>query len=978
KLMPGLEVRSTGDLTVGNAWDFTSGGWDSAVGPGFLTLRATGDLSIDTGCNLVDHPTNMVSLNSGNAKQTWGMTLVSGTNLAGANPTAIAAQTGAFESGVKDLTIANKAVVYTEDAPLYLAAGVDLIIGSGAALGYMINAISYSAATYSGAISATAGHDVTINGGAIESATGSIAVNAGHDLNLNLLNGYLGSIRTTGEVTGPDQIIRDYWHYGNGGNIEIRVKGSVNGADLLNQTSIWAEGWDSFNIKNNIEYGWSADYGSGSSDIVTEGLATMAGGNLTVYAGGDFTCQAGTFSPYAYTTSHGTVLTSKAMNDRGNLTIFSGGNMEGRFLIADGIGELHAMGNFGVSGANANHPPIELFNATLNVTARGDINIGVVVNPTIARPAVNAINWDLEYSPETSASFTSVTGNVSLYGDDAYYGVFNLQDYDLLILPPTVAVRAAGNINILSDFALAPYRHGELILEAGKNIDGLKPNGNRAEIHMSEQSDEPWGSLYNQVYGPQGIGGTGPDIGNRILNSLGYDDPYGILHTGDRTPIIISAGGDISNLALFVPKETQITAGADISDIYYFGHNNGSSDVTAIRAGGNIVFSSVPNYDVQGARDFTGIQVGGPGTLVVEAGGSMDLGTTAGIQAVGNVWDPLQLPDAGATLIVAAGYSKDFSNVSADVRFFNSIQTEGTNYSIDLAAGDTAQAQQIVAEARADVIAPFFGKSAAAGSGDIDMTLSQVSSLCGVAPVFVFVNGSLNVGQSTFITDTQRQSTGIFTAQGGAINIFAVGDVNVNESRVMTFMGGDIIVWSDTGSINAGIGSKTAIVASPPALENVNGEEVLVFSPPSVGSGIRAVTYNPDPEVDAEPPLAGNIYLFAPQGDINAGEAGIAGRNVILGAVQVLNANNIVFSQGEIGVPTASTGFSGLSVLSGTGSVTQQMQMAQAASMSAAANKPASLFSLPEDSFTAPWIEVRALSVFDVEPDDGSWEKTDN
>lgn len=200
------------------------------------------------------------------------------------------------------------------------------------------------------------------------------------------------------------------------------------------------------------------------------------------------------------------------------------------------------------------------------------------------------------------------------------------------------------------------------------------------------------------------------------------------------------------------------------------------------------------------------------------------------------------------------------------------------------------------------------------------------------------------------------------------------------ESRVMTFLGGDITVWSDTGSIKAGRGSKTAVDTSPPALvfDPITQETRFVFSESSVGSGIRALTYNPAPEQELQTPLAGNIYLFAPQGDIDAGQAGIAGRVVILGTPLVLNANNIVFSQGEIGVPTGSTSLSGLAALAGTGSVTQQMQTVDATVTSAAANsKPSESLSIAE-SFTVPLVDVKALSVFDIEPDDGTWEKTDN
>jgi filamentous hemagglutinin len=97
------------------------------------------------------------------------------------------------------------------------------------------------------------------------------------------------------------------------------------------------------------------------------------------------------------------------------------------------------------------------------------------------------------------------------------------------------------------------------------------------------------------------------------------------------------------------------------------------------------------------------------------------------------------------------------------------------------------------------------------------MTTSQISTNSGKDNIYIIANGKLDVGKSTFFEkEADRAKTGIFTAAGGAINIFVNGDVNVNESRVMTFEGGDITIWSDSGNINAGIGSKEEVVASPP------------------------------------------------------------------------------------------------------------------------------------------------------------------
>src|SRR5208283_4485068 len=154
------------------------------------------------------------------------------------------------------------------------------------------------------------------------------------------------------------------------------------------------------------------------------------------------------------------------------------------------------------------------------------------------------------------------------------------------------------------------------------------------------------GQLYNDVYGPQS--GFSPGA---LFNSSA-SNPAGILHAGDETTVVVSAGRNISDLMLFLPKKANVTAVGNISDLYFFGNNNSTSDVTIIQAGGNILFSSLPNA----ATIFTGIQEGGPGTLAIEAGLSMNLGTTSGIQAVGNTFNDA-LSETGCTLIVASGYS---------------------------------------------------------------------------------------------------------------------------------------------------------------------------------------------------------------------------------------------------------------------------------------------------------------------------------
>ena len=243
--------------------------------------------------------------------------------------------------------------------------------------------------------------------------------------------------------------------------------------------------------------------------------------------------------------------------------------------------------------------------------------------------------------------------------------------------------------------------------------------------------------------------------------------------------------------------------------------------------------------------------------------------------------------------------------------------------------------------------------------------------------MFILATGNLNVGTTLLPSTSQSStttSTGILTETGGAINIFTVGDVNVNQSRLMTFQGGDITVWSDQGSINAGKGSKTAIDANPPQYSCKNGVCSEVFTPPAVGSGIRALTYASNP--NTPPPPEGNIYLFAPSGDIDAGEAGISGGTVVLGATAILNASNISFTTGSVGLPAASQGVS-LGALTGTSDMSKSTISSDTGALATSQERVTS--AQPIEDMVVKWIDVKVMS-YDLTfgGDDASEENDDS
>ncbi|MFJ3048530.1 filamentous hemagglutinin family protein [Herbaspirillum chlorophenolicum] len=139
---------------------------------------------------------------------------------------------------------------------------------------------------------------------------------------------------------------------------------------------------------------------------------------------------------------------------------------------------------------------------------------------------------------------------------------------------------------------------------------------------------------------------------------------------------------------------------------------------------------------------------------------------------------------------------------------------------------------------------------------------------------------------------------GLLTQGSGDIDIYSLGSILLGQSRIMTTFGGSILGWSATGDINAGRGSKTTVLFTPPR-RVYDGVGNVTLSPnvPSTGAGIA--TLAPIPEAPA-----GDIDLIAPLGTIDAGEAGIrVSGNVNLAALQVVNAANIQVQGKATGIP---------------------------------------------------------------------------
>lgn len=264
--------------------------------------------------------------------------------------------------------------------------------------------------------------------------------------------------------------------------------------------------------------------------------------------------------------------------------------------------------------------------------------------------------------------------------------------------------------------------------------------------------------------------------------------------------------------------------------------------------------------------------------------------------------------------------------------YFAELKAAGREYNQD---GSVRQGSYVRGRA---AIARLFPETDVAGN---PITYKGDITMFGGAGVHTNFGGSIQMltpgGRQTFgIEGAAPPSTaGVITQGAGDIQLYSLGSILLGQSRIMTTFGGSIMAWTAQGDINAGRGSKTTVVYTPPKRVYDNwGNVSLSPSVPSTGAGIA--TLNPIPEVPA-----GDIDLIAPMGTIDAGEAGIrVSGNVNIAALRVVNAANIQTQGKSSGVPVSATVNTGaMSSASAAGAAASQAAEDAARSQQAAAKQ---------------------------------------
>jgi filamentous hemagglutinin len=590
------------------------------------------------------------------------------------------------------------------------------------------------------------------------------------------------------------------------------------------------------------------------------------------------------------------------------------------------------------------------------------------------------------YSSGSALNLLSAGGDVTLLNDELRTNglaselssmtfTSAAQNESLLVYPGTVNVAAlsgnvfvdgaamvlwpahAGNVNLLASQSVQ-FAPGEAFFMP--DIDpGTLPNAS-APVRSVDL-------VFAQLFAPPAPGTARTPIHSGAFAN-GQEDPVPAR--------VVALSGNIDNANLqYIPKPVHVVAGQDIVGLTLQAENLSGGDVSVVSAGRDLVYA-FPRDQLNGniiSDSNLGVLVEGPGSVLVEAGRNINLGTSSGITTAGNLLNP-SLPTVGADVSILAGATLASADVTDFVKYY---LVTGSTYDALLLSYTAARsstpvltkAQALQAFAALSPAQQFelceqimydeirTGGRAAAGPGaahdnysqsflaletlfpgstsanastlypgSLSLYFSRVYTLDGGSISLAVPGGSVNVGLSTppaaFGLPKSPSQLGLVAQSTGNVSSVSEGDFLVNESRVFAANGGDILVWSTEGNIDAGRGAKTSISAPPPTVSfDQNGHLVTVFPAALTGSGIQALATG----AGVSP---GDVDLYAPHGIVNAGDAGIVAGNLTIGATAVLGRDNITVSGVAVGVPVETSGLG--ASLAGSSSVASSASSAAA------------------------------------------------
>jgi filamentous hemagglutinin family protein len=1033
QIAPGIEFYSAGDLVVdaggidlagdidpftatspafGGQLELAPGGWRYQQGneytAGIMRLRAAGDVRLEG------------SLSDGIIRSD----LLGGIGFLTPQDTPLPYQSWAFEVAAGADSASAKALDVNRDASGALRLAANQVLRSGT--GDIRIAAAGDITLQQGASIYTAGRSPYVDWKfdsssdvADSTAPESGSLDPFNDFSNFLASTNLGSVRIFYPIEG--------------GNVQVSAGGDINVMGGSQPHTDWL--FRSAKAETGI-FTWGVAY-----ENFRNGIGALGGGNVDVQVAGstrNLTLAVPTTAMQIASYQPG-IETSALVDIRGggDVHLRAGGDiLGGNYLVGRGDLRVESGGRIGAAQSGALANLVALGEGSVTMVARNDIEVSGVVDQhlvavsckqSICNPSVTELNLNpsiyfLSNTTPDSLDLTSLAGDVVLNPTGAAHAGYLHPRTTLSLdglygaLPAQVKLLTLqGGVDVLGFVGIEAHPDSRLDIFARDSIRG----SGFAQLVVSGAQDY---QNYRLASAKQGrlISDTGSlqqfesFFGvSRILN--GDERIRNIrnavsIFAEDAEPVrIVSQQGDLvsvdkgsSTFAIELPRAARIEVGGDIEDVKLYLQNNHADDISLVRAGGDISSTTFRDDNgtvgVVGSKAAPTIGIQGPGTLLVEAGGDIDLGASTGILSWGDMFNQA-LADTGASIVAVAGMGAepDFAafaqrymsgqmpvdqaasfivatlvNLNLTPDQINAILADQaqpraaavpqsahpSHLEVVLSSSDTrsltegqtlflnlAPAQQLQVasafyqqspELRQRVLAyatlqneltragyEDASQSGATGlaargegftrgfdairtlfnpdqqwQGNIGLVSSLISSLDGGDVSLLTPGGGIDVGLPDAVPGVDRSANqlGVIAVRTGDVQMFADGDVQVNQSRIFA-LDGDVSIWSSNGDIDAGRGAKTARGdAAPSVFWSPSDHRFIVdFGAVVSGSGIRATSADPGGSF---------VNLAAPQGVIDAGDAGIGATNVILAAAVIKGADNIDVGGVSIGVPT--------------------------------------------------------------------------
>jgi filamentous hemagglutinin family protein len=566
-----------------------------------------------------------------NESNGWSYHWVSGADLASANINAT--------SGLGNLTVADDLVLRTSTGAIDLVTGGDFLMGSHSAL--------YTAGRATG----RGAFDNLIKDG-FDQFDFSIISNAAYAADGGHIQVTVGK---NIEASGEQQFVTDWLHRAGG---QVKISDYPYGGYL---PTTWAVVYEDFK----------------------QGIATLGGGDVRITASDSIK----NLSVFLPATGKNTSIYDKK-NDRiavakedsilvqggGDLWINAGDSIaSGQFYVARGKAKLTAGGDI-VAGGNGNATLLELADGSFDISAAGNIDIGAIVNPTVARLSASQtgsnvlqssgssvelkdyITTFFTYAKDSNVTISALSGDVNFTNTlslDKNTAAFVAGDastsVDTQIYPAQLETRALqGSIIVENNgITLFPSESGKLSLLAKNNITTTT----KSAINLPDVDPLLLPSIINPMSSVPEKPFVLVDLTQQVdPKATKILDPFTLMHAlvplyiNNTEPVkVVAKDGDISNIRLVTPTRTLISAGRDINNVTFEFQNVRESDVSSVKAGRDIIFATPRNLvtnTVDASSATQGIDIAGFGRLDLFAGRDIALGASRGVQSIGAQHNP--------------------------------------------------------------------------------------------------------------------------------------------------------------------------------------------------------------------------------------------------------------------------------------------------------------------------------------------------